>query len=61
MIKSEKKTSYRRVKVTGVDGIDETFNCIKDAAEAIGVTRQYVYMGLRTGRLVAGCKVEVVT
>ena len=59
MIKSKKQTSYRLVKVTGIDGNAETFKRIKDAADAIGVTRQYVYMGLRTGRLVAGCKVEV--
>ena len=59
MIKSKKYWSSLRVRVTGVDGTTETFNCVKEAAEAIGVTRQYVYMGLNTGRLVAGCKVEV--
>ena len=39
MIKSKKQTSYRLVKVTGIDGNAETFKRIKDAADAIGVTR----------------------
>ena len=48
-----------RVKVTDCNGIVECFDSVKIAANALQCTPQYVYLGLRTGRLVSGCKVEI--
>ena len=49
-----------KVKVTDCNGVVEQFDSVKLASNALQCTPQYVYLGLRTGRLVSGCKVEVV-
>lgn len=46
------------VKVTDCEGNTEVFASVKAAAEALKCTPQYVYTGIKTGRLVSGCKVE---
>ena len=59
IIRFKKRSTATRVKVTDQDGAVELFDSVKAAASALGCTRQYIHMGLRTGRLVSGCKVEV--
>ena len=48
----------RKVKVTDCNGVVEQFESVRLASEALHCTPQYIYLGLRTGRLVRGCKVE---
>ena len=48
-----------KVKVTDCNGVVEHFDSVRLASNALKCTPQYVYLGLRTGRLVSGCKVEI--
>lgn len=54
-----KRRPARRVRVIDCNGVVEYFDSAKIASEALQCTPQYVYLGLRTGRLISGCKVEV--
>ena len=48
-----------KVKVTDCNGVVEHFDSVRLASNALKCTPQYVYLGLRTGRLIHGCKVEI--
>ena len=54
-----KRRPAKHVRVIDCNGVVECFDSVKIAAKALQCTPQYVYLGLRTGRLVSGCKVEV--
>lgn len=49
---------WKNVKVTGIDGDVMTFDTIQAAADFLEVRKQTLYLSLKFGYRVRGCKIE---
>lgn len=52
------KRGVGTIKVTDKIGNEEQFQNVKEASNALGVSTNYIYQGIRLGVLVRGCKIE---
>lgn len=60
-MKMNKKRMFKKIDsiiVTDIDGKVSHFSSVSEAANALEVTRAYVYIALRKGLKIRGCSVE---
>lgn len=54
------KAKGRRIQVSDKHGNVEVLSSVKAVCDVLKCTPSYVYLALRKGRLICGCKIEVV-